>query len=597
MRDESILVKSTKGVTFLMFTQLFTKILTFLLNNLLIRYLSPKIFGITAFLAFLQSTALFFSREAIRLSTLRISNSNVREKQQENDELSYNSNNNHTDSDAEIYDYDNNVFQSIINFSYIPIAIGFPLSLILVFWQYNKLNDYFINLPYFTLSIFILWCSIIIELLVEPFYNINQFMLNYKTRSQYEGIAVTSSCIINFLVVYLHEHNHNKMLSISPSSSSTSSSSSSTSLAELGNGHDIFSEEGIAILAFAFGKLFNSITLLVLYYRNYLTSFKPYRKFQLKLVRIKHGGSGNNAGSNSLTGYYFENNIIEHFKKVYFQLCFKHLLTEGDKLIINSLCTVEEQGIYSLLSNYGSLVTRLIFAPIEETLRLFLTRLLINKTNHNLKLSMEVLINITTFYLYLTIIIVIFGPINSSYMMRYLIGSKWSSTSVLETIRVYCFYLPFLSLNGILEAFFQSVADGDQILKHSYLMMLLSGVFLLNSWILIEKMKLSLEGLIYSNIINMVLRIGYCVLFINKFYKELFSGKSSLIVNFKNFKKTIILSGIIGVFDWYFLGGYTKNVKELVINIGLAMLIVFFIIYNERKMILSFVKFRREKTN
>ena len=73
--SEQILERSTTGATFLMMGQLFTKLVTFILNNLLIRFLSPRIFGITAFLEFIQGTVLFFSRDAIRLSALRISDS------------------------------------------------------------------------------------------------------------------------------------------------------------------------------------------------------------------------------------------------------------------------------------------------------------------------------------------------------------------------------------------------------------------------------------------------------------------------------------------------------------------------------------------
>lgn len=57
--SEQILERSTKGATFLMMGQLFTKLVTFVLNNLLIRFLSPRIFGITAFLEFIQGTVLF----------------------------------------------------------------------------------------------------------------------------------------------------------------------------------------------------------------------------------------------------------------------------------------------------------------------------------------------------------------------------------------------------------------------------------------------------------------------------------------------------------------------------------------------------------
>lgn len=535
--SEQILEKSTKGATFLMMGQLFTKMITFFLNSLLVRFLSPRIFGITAFLEFILGTVLFFSREAIRLSTLRI--------KEDDHEL-------HSGTPASADKSRNEVLQTAVNFAHIPLWIGLPLSIVLTTWQYTNVNAYFVSLPYFTLSIFLIWFSIIIELLSEPFFVVNQFMLNYGTRSRYESIAVSIGGIVNFFVVYAFEKNWYII-----------------------DADDVeMSKEGIAILAFALGKLTHSTVLLICYYYDYLKNFKPKGLFKLTLTKIHP--------SYSRKGFYFQSDISEHFKKVYFQMCFKHLLTEGDKLIINSLCTVEEQGIYSLLSNYGSLVTRLLFAPIEESLRLFLARLLSNtRTHKNLKLSMEVLVNLTKFYLYLSILIIVFGPVNSSFLLQFLIGLKWSTTSLLDTIRVYCFYLPFLAINGIFEAFFQSAASGDQILRQSYLMMVFSGIFLFNCWVLIELLDLSISGLIISNIFNMILRISYCGWFIHKFYKELYSESSSFIFNFHNLITVTLSGATIALINWWFIG-YVKNFQQFFANVFLAVILLAFILFKER---------------
>lgn len=532
---DQILEKSTKGATFLMMGQLFTKLITFVLNNVLVRFLSPRIFGITAFLDFIVGTVLFFSREAIRLSTLRIKD--------HDDEESISSEDSKGRSD---------VLQTAVNFAHISMRIGVPLSIVLITWQYRNISNYFIGLPYFTWSIFLIWLSIIVELLSEPLFIVNQFMLNYGKRSQFESISVTVGCLLNCAVILAFE----KSWFFSASDKSESS------------------REGVAILAFALGKLGHSATLLLCYYSDYLRTFAPKKTFSLRLTKISTG--------NSKRDYYFQHDISEHFKKVYFQLCFKHLLTEGDKLIINSLCTVEEQGIYSLLSNYGSLITRLLFAPIEESLRLFLARLLANERTKNLKLSMEVLLNITRFYIYLSLLILIFGPINSSFLLQFLIGSKWSTTSVLDTIRVYCFYLPFLAMNGIFEAFFQSVASGDQILNHSYLMMVFSGVFLASSWLLIEHFDLSINGLILCNIINMTLRLTYCARFINKFYKDLFTESSSFFFSFRNFKGLTVLSTVVWIVDWWVIG-FVKNFHQFFLNVALAAFLLSVILVKERK--------------
>lgn len=531
---DQILEKSTKGATFLMMGQLFTKLITFVLNSVLVRFLSPRIFGITAFLDFIVGTVLFFSREAIRLSTLRI-------KEREDDES----------GSSEDSKGQSDVLQTAVNFAHISMRIGIPLSIVLITWQYRNINSYFVGLPYFTWSILLIWLSIIVELLSEPLFIVNQFMLNYGKRSQFESVSVTVGCLLNCAVILSFEKSW-----LFPSNDKSESS-----------------KEGVAILAFAIGKLGHSAVLLLCYYYDYLRTFAPKMQFRLRLTKISAGSSRRD--------YYFEHHILEHFKKVYFQLCFKHLLTEGDKLIINSLCTVEEQGIYSLLSNYGSLITRLLFAPIEESLRLFLARLLANERTKNLKLSMEVLLNITRFYIYLSVLILIFGPINSSFMLQFLIGSKWSTTSVLDTIRVYCVYLPFLAMNGIFEAFFQSVASGDQILHHSYLMMLFSGIFLASSWLFIEHFDLSINGLIISNIINMTLRLTYCARFISKFYKDLFPDSSSFFLSFHNFRGVALLSLVVWIIDWWIIG-FVKNFHQFFLNVALASFLLTVILVKER---------------
>ncbi|GAV53276.1 hypothetical protein ZYGR_0AI05600 [Zygosaccharomyces rouxii] len=539
---QQMLEKSTKGATFLMMGQLITKMTTFVLNSLLVRFLSPRIFGITAFLEFILGTALFFSREAVRMSTLRIKDSNEDEKGRSR----------------------STVLQTAVNFAHIPIWIGFPLSIILTTWQYRNINSYFVTLPYFTWSMFLIWSSIIIELLSEPFFIANQFMLNYGTRSQFESISVTFGSVVNFLVIMGFEK---------------WSKGSNIEVAEP-------TKEGIAILAFALGKVSHSLVLLACYYYNYRRWFAPQRLFSIRLVKIYP--------PYEKKGYYFQEEISQHFRKVYSQLCFKHLLAEGDKLIINSLCTVEEQGIYSLLSNYGSLLTRLLFAPIEESLRLFLARLLSSGDSKNLKLSMQVLKNLTKFYLYLSLMIIIFGPTNSSFLLQFLVGSKWSTTSVLDTIRVYCFYLPFLALNGIFEAFFQSIATGDQILMHSYFMMTFLGVFLLTSWALIKYLELSIEGLIISNVINMSLRMIYCGLFIQKVSKGLRAGSSSFAL--RNFKSVLLLGIAIWILDWGMIG-LVKNFRQFFINLLLAVVMLTVILLKEKDSVMKVLggRFSRAK--
>ena len=57
------------------------------------------------------------------------------------------------------------------------------------------------------------------------------------------------------------------------------------------------------------------------------------------------------------------------------QSLFKHLLTQGDKIVLSLGSSHYSQGLYALAQNYGSLAARLFFQPLEESGRLMFSRL------------------------------------------------------------------------------------------------------------------------------------------------------------------------------------------------------------------------------
>lgn len=535
---EKLLAKSAQGVTFLLFGQFFTKLSTFIMNQILITYVSAKIFGINAFLEFLMNSILFFSREGIRLSAQRIKY--IEEDNKIHDEK---------DHSKLIYGSNLAILQSIINIGYIPLLIGLPLSSVIIYWQYGQISDLFKNMELFNISLIIIYFAILVELLSEPFYILNQFNLNYDTRTRFETTAITLSCFVNFIIIFWFKN-------------------------------ELETHEGLPILAFSISKLIHSITLLVLYYINFRDFRKRYgNKLNISITKIF---------KLSNDYYYFDHDAINHFYKMFFNICFKHLLTEGDKLIINSMCTVEEQGIYSLISNYGSLLARLVFAPIEESLRNFLTRLLSdNKSTKGIKLSIEILKKITHFYIYLSLLISIFGPLNSGYLIQKIIGNNWSNT-VSDTIPLYTLYLPLLAFNGILEAVHQSTASGNEVVKYTYFMIVFSVIFFITSYIGIDYFELSLNGLILSNMINMILRIVYCYHFIKSYFIK--ASPDFKIFEFDSNTKSIVLVSFIILIIDLLCFGIVRNIWELIGNLFFALILVGFMMFKEKELIISIIK-------
>ncbi|KAF9048182.1 hypothetical protein BDP27DRAFT_689634 [Rhodocollybia butyracea] len=138
-----------------------------------------------------------------------------------------------------------------------------------------------------------------------------------------------------------------------------------------------------------------------------------------------------------------------------YQSLVKHLLTEGDKFILSwfSPC-------YALAVNYGSLVARIVFQPIKETLRLYFfpkpsSTLLplplpnpqatyINTSRRSKKLQAHSLPCSKCTPL---------DPSSSSSL-----PPQYLESSAPHVLEAWIWYIPVLAVNGGLEAFIASVA-------------------------------------------------------------------------------------------------------------------------------------------
>lgn len=546
--DADLLNKSTTGASFLMLTQLFTKMLTFLLNQLLIRLISPRVFGISAYLEFIVSMVLFFSREGERLSIQR-----TRDISSEND------NDTKRITDKYVDGTPVGTLQSIINFGYIPLVVGGPLSIAILVWQYQSQNfqDSLLTLPYYRVTVLLVWLLMMLELVAEPLYAINQFQLNFRKRSKYESVGVFGRCIITFAVIAIVQR--------------TSRASN-------------LEYDGLAVVAFAAGQFGYSFLIFLQYQLNFATEnqIKPPEEQNSLLIRKI---------STQLEDryYYFDTKIFAIWRSLFILMIFKHFLTEGDKLLINYLCTVEQQGTYAVVCNYGSIIARLVFQPIEESLRLLFTRMLSTKSKENIRKSYDIMQYLGIFYLNLSLLIGIAGYSNAAYFLLILLGgkaSKWANTGIFDIFPQYIVYIPFLAFNGILEAFFNSVADGSDIRRFSIFMSLLTIIVLCSLYAFITHFELGLSGLILANALNMALRIGYCSIYIKSFY-----SKNGLKIAYTNVLKRIggslVMFIIVASCQYVILDNNIKSssITDVIKSACLCLIYLIFMIYSDRNIL------------
>lgn len=134
--------------------QIGSRAVTFALNQILLRFLSPQLLGVGVQLELYIISTLYFCRESLRIATQRRSDGGV---------------------------------QAAINLSYLAIVAGLPVGALLA-QAYLRTN--YPDVPYLTTALRIGEFTVMVELLSEPgFVAVQQNML-YKTRAAAEASAV-----------------------------------------------------------------------------------------------------------------------------------------------------------------------------------------------------------------------------------------------------------------------------------------------------------------------------------------------------------------------------------------------------------------------
>lgn len=215
---------------------------------------------------------------------------------------------------------------------------------------------------------------------------------------------------------------------------------------------------------------------------------------------------------------------------LFFQSLVKHLLTQGDSMMLAAMSSLEDQGIYSLASNYGGLIARIIFQPLEESSRNLFSALLSqdgpgNRTDVQLRTAKGQLVTILRAYQLLSALVLPIGPIMVPTVLAILGGRQWASPKVADLLSLYCYYIPFLAFNGITEAFVSSAANPSEIRKQTGWMGAFSACYALAAYLFLEVGSLGAYGLVLANIVNMAVRTLWSYSFIRGFFRK---NRSSL---------------------------------------------------------------------
>jgi hypothetical protein len=464
--SNSILSASAKGATFLILLQVASRALTFAVNQVLLRFLSPELLGVSAQLELFSISVLYFARESLRVALQRQAHGT----------------------------------QAVVNLSYLAVFFGTPLAYLLALLWFRSETP---NVPYFAEALFAYGLATFLELLSEPAFSAVQQKLLYKVRASAESSATLLRCI------------------------GTCGSAILASRAGL----------DIGVLPFAVGQLAYAVALLFVYsYKTWpVAKADGFSLFPEKVPSTKE---------NPILMTYFSAPLMRLTASLSLQSALKYVLTQGDSLLITTLASLADQGAYALASNYGGLIARMLFQPIEESSRNMFAKLCANaestapagekkpeettEQKQNLTQASRVLSTILHLYAIISLFAVTLGPVLAPVLLSIVAGQKWSATSASKVLSTYCYYIPFLAINGVTEAFVAAVASNKELYAQSVAMGIFFALFAGSAWFFIGQLEMGGNGVVLANTVNMGLRIVWNTWFIGRFFSQNGSGFSIL---------------------------------------------------------------------
>ncbi|EQL30034.1 hypothetical protein, variant [Blastomyces dermatitidis ATCC 26199] len=538
------------GTTYLILIQVVSRALTFLANQLLLRYLSPEILGVTTQLELYTVTTLYFSRESLRVALQRQPSNSQRSSPMSATEKA------HTEKPGESksYSYQEDI-QAVVNLSYLVVALGGPLIYILGLFYARYAHQDVLDIPFFESSLKVTGFACFLELLTEPCFAVVQHRMLYKTRALVETTAAVMKA----------------------------STTCGTSIWAAHTGRDL------GVLPFAVGQTAYAFTLLVAYFLT-VSSYSNRGGFSVLPLPIR---------CREKSDYFlnmFSIPLLSLSINIYAQSVVKHILTQGDSMALATFSTLEEQGLYALASNYGSLVARIIFQPIEESSRnLFGKLLAINKseptTKESLKLGKTYLCGILHAYGIFSIMICALGPTIVPELLKLLIGSQWSPPGIQSILSNYCYYIPLLAFNGITEAFVASTATHSELRQQAGWMGACSAGFITAAYLFLRIGKLGASGIIWANLMNLTLRIVWSSWFIKRYFRD--RKVAFRITEALPNSESAVVGGLAYAVMWGLRSGAESKLWEIIRILVVGGMFAVSILFLERRYL--FEQYRKSK--
>ncbi|KAI6109981.1 Rft protein-domain-containing protein [Pisolithus sp. B1] len=280
-------------------------------------------------------------------------------------------------------------------------------------------------------------------------------------------------------------------------------------------------EQKFTLVAFALGQLMYSSVIFIIY----LADTPDPRLLPVRLSQASSRSSVVGSRGYRLLADFFDLNAFYLSMTMTLQSLVKHFLTEGDKFLVSYWSPLRDQGGYAIAVNYGSLIARVVFQPTEEICRVYFSRVLSparGPTRGGGRLSSKrpmLFRHLLSIQVVFSILVVTFGSLYLPIVMQILLPRRYLTTSAPQVLSAWIWYIPFLSVNGGLEAFHSSTASPEDLREQSWWMLGYSGLYILAATSL-YKLGFGDASLVYANIVNLSARILFTMAFIFRYFEK-----------------------------------------------------------------------------
>lgn len=494
-----------RGASLLILLQVVSRAITFIANQLLLRFLTAQLLGVSTQLEVYYLSVLFFARESLRVAIQRQGDAQDADAREDDGRAKT------AKADATTTPTGHQppaatdtrsarTTQAVVNLSYISILLGLVSAALLgVLYLGSVDRETLASTPFLLPSFFIYAVAAMVELLSEPAFVVMQTRLQFGARATAESTATFARCIV------------------------TLGSAVAASRLRIEAG----------VLPFALGQLSYGLVLLAVYgwYGMVLAGKEGFSLLPKKLATASSSASSPYAMS-----FFYRPTLYLAWSMIA-QSLFKHLLTQGDTLLVTALSTPTAQGVYALANNYGGLVARLVFQPIEESSRSYFSRLLSQSQQGSIvvtdkstgkdeqeqdktaarKASADLTVLLKLYSIF-SVVVVALGPTAAPLLVSLVAGPRWAASGAGAVLAAYALYVPLLAANGVTESFVASVATEAEVRLQSAWMGAFSLAFGAAGFVFLRALNWGARGLVVANSINMACRIVWCAGFISRYF-------------------------------------------------------------------------------